>query len=75
MNKEALIKIAESVGATHKQNLGVYQFYQDELHEFSVEVIKYTVKECCDIIRETRWAVPPTQEQIAKNLMERLGEE
>lgn len=37
--------------------------------------VKLIVEECCDIIRETRWAVPPTQEQIAKNLMERLGEE
>jgi hypothetical protein len=28
---ERIKKLAEQAGSTHKQNLGVYQFYSDEL--------------------------------------------
>lgn len=37
------------------------------LEEFAQSIIR----ECANIINETRWMVPPTQEQIAKNLIER----
>ena len=39
---ERILKLAEQAGSTHKQNLGVYQFYTDELEKF-VELI---VQEC-----------------------------
>lgn len=39
MNK-TIKRIAEETGATHKQNLGVYQFYEDELDNFVKEVIR-----------------------------------
>jgi hypothetical protein len=39
-------ELAEQVGSTHKQNLGVYQFYTDELEKFA-ELI---VQECIDKI-------------------------
>jgi len=42
---ERIQQLAEQAGSTHKQNLGVYQFYSDELEKFA-ELI---VKECCDI--------------------------
>lgn len=31
---ERIKELAEKVGSTHKQNLGVYQFYPDELQKF-----------------------------------------
>jgi hypothetical protein len=42
--KSTIVKLAEKAGSTHKQNLGVYQFYEDELRKF-VELI---VEECID---------------------------
>jgi hypothetical protein len=42
---EKIKQLAEQAGSTHKQNLGVYQFYTDELEKFA-ELI---VRECADI--------------------------
>ena len=39
---ERIRQLAEQAGSTHKQNLGVYQFYTDELEKFA----KLIVKEC-----------------------------
>jgi len=41
---ERIKQLAEQAGSTHKQNLGVYQFYSFELEKFA-ELI---VKEICD---------------------------
>lgn len=41
MNKQIQL-LAEQAGITYKQNLGVYQFYTNELEEFS----KLIAKEC-----------------------------
>jgi hypothetical protein len=38
MDKLGILQLAELVGATHKTNLGVYQFYPDELVKF-VEMV------------------------------------
>ena len=43
---ERIRELAEQSGSTHKQNLGVYQFYADELDKFA-ELI---VRECIDKI-------------------------
>ena len=32
---ERIKQLAEQAGSTHKQNLGVYQFYSDELDQFA----------------------------------------
>ena len=45
---ERIKELAEQAGSTHKQNLGVYQFYTDELEKFA-ELI---VRECADICME-----------------------
>ena len=45
---ERIRELAEQAGSTHKQNLGVYQFYTDELEKFA-EVI---VRECLDIAQD-----------------------
>jgi phage gp36-like protein len=47
MTKEEIIELAKRAGSTHKQSLGVYQFYTDELEKFA-ELI---VKECADIAK------------------------
>jgi hypothetical protein len=48
--KERIRELAEQAGSTHKQNLGVYQFYTDELEKFA-ELI---VQECIDEIKHLR---------------------
>ena len=45
---ERIRQLAEQAGSTHKQNLGVYQFYTDELEKFA-ELI---VRECIDIAQD-----------------------
>lgn len=45
---EKIKEIAEQSGSTHKQSLGVYQFYPNELEKF-VELI---IKECLRIQHE-----------------------
>ena len=37
---ERIRELAEQAGSTHKQNLGVYQFYTDELEKFAELIIK-----------------------------------
>lgn len=31
------------------------------------------VRECADVAKETRWAVPPSQEQIARGIQQHFG--
>jgi hypothetical protein len=38
MNKR-IKELAEQAGSTHKQNLGVYQFYTDELEKFAELIV------------------------------------
>ena len=45
---ERIKQLAEQASSTHKQNLGVYQFYTDELEKFA-ELI---VRECIDIAQD-----------------------
>ena len=45
---ERIKELAEQAGSTHKQNLGVYQFYTDELEKFA-ELI---VRECIAQVRK-----------------------
>lgn len=45
---ERIRELAEQAGSTHKQSLGVYQFYTDELEKFA-ELI---VKECVEVSRQ-----------------------
>ena len=43
-------ELAEQAGSTHKLNLGVYQFYTDELERFA-ELI---VRECAQLVKSTQ---------------------
>ena len=73
---ERIRQLAEQAGSTHKQNLGVYQFYTDELEKFA-ELI---VKECIDKI--TTYDLVPGHSakwediyDIHARLLQDLGEE
>jgi len=37
---ERIKKLAEQAGSTHKQNLGVYQFYSVELEKFAELIVR-----------------------------------
>jgi hypothetical protein len=45
---ERIRQLAEQAGSTHKQNLGVYQFYADELEKFA----QLIVRECLGIVHD-----------------------
>lgn len=45
---ERIKQLAEQAGSTHKQSLGVYQFFPDELQEFA-ELI---VRECAEVAQD-----------------------
>jgi hypothetical protein len=44
---------------------------QPECQKFALLI----VKECADVAKETRWAVPPSQEQIARGIQQHFGVE
>ena len=69
-------ELAEQAGSTHKQNLGVYQFYADELEKFA----QLIVRECIDKI--TTYDLVPGHSakwediyDIHSRLLQDLGEE
>jgi hypothetical protein len=65
---ERIRQLAEQAGSTHKQNLGVYQFYTDELEKFA-ELI---VWECIDTILDCTVEYT-TRPRIADELREHFG--
>jgi hypothetical protein len=40
MMNERIIELAEQAGSTHKQSLGVYQFYEHELKNFAELIVR-----------------------------------
>lgn len=42
---ERIHELAEQAGSTHKQSLGVYQFYSDELEKFAELIVQECVNE------------------------------
>lgn len=47
MNKH-IRNFAKKAGTTHKQNLGVYQFFEDELQTFAEMVVTDCLGRLCD---------------------------
>jgi len=43
---ERIKLLAEQAGSTHKQNLGVYQFYTDELEKFAELIVRECANHC-----------------------------
>ena len=48
-----------------------YTFLEEDLKKFA----QLIVRECADVAKETRWAVPPSQEQIARGIQQHFGVE
>jgi hypothetical protein len=67
---ERIKQLAEQAGSTHKQNLGVYQFYKFELENFA-ELI---VRECSSII-ESQDVDPAFKNRMAWAIKDRFGVE
>ena len=72
---ERIRQLAEQAGSTHKQNLGVYQFYTDELEKFA-ELI---VRECCLVLEQTQTALDrhkwPTPSECGIYIKQHFGVE
>ena len=51
------------------QATGNFSEYDKTLEKFALLI----VRECADVVKETRWAVPPSQEQIAKCIQQHFG--
>jgi len=68
---ERIKELAEQAGSTHKQNLGVYQFYTDELEKFAELIVKECL-DACSRANEIRHFVPPTQQQVVLSCMDEI---
>ena len=55
-------------------------FHQPEMERLGIEdkfekFAELIVRKCADVAKETRWAVPPSQEQIARGIQQHFGVE
>jgi hypothetical protein len=55
-------------------------FHQPEMKRLGIEdkfekFAELIVRKCADVVKETRWAVPPSQEQIARGIQQHFGVE
>ena len=70
---ERIRLLARQAGATTTQRSGWIDYGTLDLDvEKFAELI---VRECADVAKETRWAVPPSQEQIARGIQQHFGVE
>ena len=63
-------ELAEQAGATHKQRLGVYQFYADELEEFVALIKKDNTRGVVNLCAKTIDTNLREQERKSKNKKE-----
>lgn len=63
-------ELADQAGSTHKQNLGVYQFYSDELQKFAELIIRECAKVAvdCDVIEYSDF-----RQGIAQEIKQHFG--
>ena len=70
---ERIRELAEQANGVfiHKLMTGAkqYTFLEDDLEKFAELIIK----ECAEVAKETRWFVPPSQEQIARGIKQHFG--
>jgi hypothetical protein len=55
-------------------------FHQPEMERLGIEdkfekFAELIIQECAEIVEETRWMVPPSQEQIARSIKQHFGVE
>ena len=70
---ERIRELAKQAGFQYikDEGIGWAGNYNASLPKFA-ELI---VQECADVAKETRWAVPPSQEQIARGIQQHFGVE
>jgi len=66
-------RIRELLIEAHKQTSG--GIYNGHLSEWTEKFAELIVQECVEIVEETRWMVPPSQEQIARSIKQHFGVE
>ena len=72
---ERIFELAElALEETHRVmgSTSLQEAFDDFYTEKFAELI---VRECADVAKETRWAVPPSQEQIARGIQQHFGVE
>ena len=69
---ERIKQLAEQNGFIHNWMPPGEQYELLQRYEKFAELI---VKECAEIVEETRWMVPPSQEQIARSIKQHFGVE
>ena len=72
MNEQIRL-LAEQAGSTHKQNLGVYQFYADELEKFVQLIVQECVAICRDIDGEEDSMARCGRQDCAVEIQEHFG--
>ena len=50
-------------------------YASEEQEMFEKKFAELIVRKCADVAKETRWAVPPSQEQIARGIQQHFGVE
>ena len=73
---ERIRELAREAGIT--TNLDTDYFEKDVnkwIDYFSEKFAELIMKECAEVARETRWAAPPSQEQIARGILQHFGVE
>ena len=65
---ERIKELAEQAGSTHKQSLGVYQFYTNELEKFAELIVAEMLQTCED---HPAW----TGRMIGEKIKEHFGVE
>lgn len=67
-------EFAEQSGSTHKQSLGVYQFYSDELEKFAELIIRDVLSNVWDEVQySTSYEIDySTSQDIANEIDEKL---
>jgi len=68
MNKR-ILELALKSGSTHKQNLGVYQFYEDELEKFAELIVNECLRQAKEVV------IPITADAIENKIKEHFGVE
>jgi len=72
---ERIRELAEQAGSTHKQNLGVYQFYSDELEKFAELIVRECVAICQDVDGEDSIEAKSGRQDCAVEIREHFGVE
>ena len=72
---ERIKQLAEQAKFMAEEDINKQISYNTELKAFSEKFAELIVRECAEVITETRWHLPPTQQQIAVGIKEHFGVE